>query len=102
MNASSESGECASLISTGAVSVFEAACWPGMGWWFLFSQLRLLPEPFLLQIARSGMPCDPARIASPGPKFSDSSPLAGGPPSEDEWKDTCVAGACVTQGPGNF
>src|SRR6266487_2082375 len=31
MKASSESGECASLISTGSFSVFEAVCWPGMG-----------------------------------------------------------------------
>src|SRR6267154_4215531 len=31
MNASSESGECASLISTGSFSVFEAVCWPDMG-----------------------------------------------------------------------
>src|SRR5207244_9183046 len=31
MKASSESGECASLISTVSFSVFEAACWPGMG-----------------------------------------------------------------------
>src|ERR1700674_846222 len=31
MKASSESGECASLISTGSFSVLEAVCWPGMG-----------------------------------------------------------------------
>src|SRR3981189_430707 len=31
MKASSESGECASLISTGSFSVCEAVCWPGMG-----------------------------------------------------------------------
>src|SRR6266567_6243656 len=31
MKASSESGECASLISTVSFSVFEAACWPDMG-----------------------------------------------------------------------
>src|SRR5882757_1164089 len=31
MKASSESGECASLISTGSFSVFEAVCWPDMG-----------------------------------------------------------------------
>src|SRR5271163_1850056 len=31
MKASSESGECASLISTGCFSVFEAVCLPGMG-----------------------------------------------------------------------
>src|SRR6266849_6142379 len=30
MKASSESGECASLISTVSFSVFEAVCWPGM------------------------------------------------------------------------
>src|ERR1700674_1947201 len=31
MKASSESGECASLISTGSFPVFEAACRPAMG-----------------------------------------------------------------------
>src|SRR5437879_13874476 len=31
MKASSESGECASLISTGSFSVFGAVCGPGMG-----------------------------------------------------------------------
>src|SRR5229473_604846 len=31
MKASSESGEWASLISTGTFSVFEAVCWPDMG-----------------------------------------------------------------------
>src|SRR6266446_10067629 len=31
MKASSESGECASLISTVSFSVFEAVCWPDMG-----------------------------------------------------------------------
>src|SRR6266478_6231648 len=31
MKASSESGECASLISTVSFSVLEAVCWPGMG-----------------------------------------------------------------------
>src|SRR6266567_9027244 len=31
MKASSESGECASLISSGSFLVFEAVCWPGMG-----------------------------------------------------------------------
>src|SRR6266567_341394 len=31
MKASSESGECASFISTVSFSVFEAACWPDMG-----------------------------------------------------------------------
>src|SRR6266849_10498295 len=30
MKASSESGECASLISTGSFSVVEAVGWPGM------------------------------------------------------------------------
>src|SRR5438067_1678739 len=43
MKASSESGECASLISTVSFSVFEAACWPRMG-----VQIRL-PE-FLQQL----------------------------------------------------
>src|SRR5229473_894821 len=37
MKASSESGECASLISTVSFSVFEAVCWPGMGVFVPFS-----------------------------------------------------------------
>src|SRR5260370_6155554 len=31
MKASSESGECASLISTVSFSILEAVCWPDMG-----------------------------------------------------------------------
>src|SRR5262249_49420236 len=41
MNASSESGECASLISTGSVSVFWAACLPAMAFFKFLGILRL-------------------------------------------------------------
>src|SRR6266850_3837362 len=51
MKASSESGECASLISTGDFSVFEAVCRAAMGWVFLvlswasfFPERRSAPE----------------------------------------------------------
>src|SRR6266849_3743867 len=45
MKASSESGECASLISTGDFSVFEAVCRAGMGWIFLVvSWASFFPE----------------------------------------------------------
>src|SRR5258708_38057280 len=45
MKASSESGECASLISTGDFSVFEAVCRAAMGWVFLvLSWASFFPE----------------------------------------------------------
>src|SRR6267142_5757819 len=45
MKASSESGECASLISTGDFSVFEAVCRAAMGWVFLVvSWASFFPE----------------------------------------------------------
>src|SRR5437667_3121293 len=47
MKASSESGECASLISTGSFSVFGAVCGPGMGVSVSFSGAtsKWLPRP---------------------------------------------------------
>src|SRR6266550_5267433 len=47
MKASSESGECASLISTGSFSVFGAVCGPGMGVSVSFSAAtsKWLPRP---------------------------------------------------------
>src|SRR3984893_1273168 len=49
MKASSESGECASLISTGSFSVFGAVCGPGMGVSvsFLGATAMLLSRPGL-------------------------------------------------------
>src|SRR5882762_2874486 len=45
MKASSESGECASLISMGDFSVFEAVCRAAMGWVFLvLSWASFFPE----------------------------------------------------------
>src|SRR5882762_2491796 len=51
MKASSESGECASLISTGDFSVFEAVCGAAMGcvflvlsWAWLFPERRSAPR----------------------------------------------------------
>src|SRR6266699_6186259 len=64
MKASSESGECASLISSGSFLVFEAVCWPGMG--VLGSSfraarrgrgnLRCAPEPTGVHSPRLGFP----------------------------------------------
>src|SRR6266550_659045 len=47
MKASSESGECFSLISTGSFSVFGAVCGPGMGVSVSFSGAtsKWLPRP---------------------------------------------------------
>src|SRR6267143_181573 len=57
MNASSESGECASLSSTGTFSVFEAVCWPDMGVSVSFSSATA---------ARPGhFPCNLEAVASP-------------------------------------
>jgi hypothetical protein len=44
MKASSESGECASLISTGSFSVFEAVCLPAMGLLVPLFCLGLVPS----------------------------------------------------------
>src|SRR5260370_2277956 len=57
MKASSESGECASLISTGSFSVVEAVCWPGMSVSVSFSGATP---------ARPGhFPCKCEAVASP-------------------------------------
>src|SRR6267143_3566 len=61
MKASSESGECASLISTGDFSVYEAVCRAGMGWVFLlvswasfFPERRSAPETWRRETNRKG------------------------------------------------
>src|SRR4029077_1228287 len=58
MKASSESGECASLISTGSFSVFEAVCWPDMGSSVSFCsaalQGRVVVTPASKQLPRPG------------------------------------------------
>src|SRR5215470_6432513 len=54
MNASSESGECASLISTGSVSVFWVACLPAMSFFKFLGILRLAcKETFPFRWGRS-------------------------------------------------
>src|SRR5207253_2872961 len=91
MKASSESGECASLISTGSFSVFEAVCWPGMG----------------LLVSYSG-----ATPAGPGhfSRTAKRSPDPGFGPSQKDFpaeervyrrpteENVRVAGACVALG----
>src|SRR5690349_15504920 len=86
MNASSESGECASLISTGEVSVFEAACWPGMGWWFLFLAALADSRPCHFNAKSYGRRNCPSLYLFYRPQFSNGFPLLG--TSEGEWKDT--------------
>src|SRR4029077_11547761 len=92
MKASSESGECASLISTVSFSVFEAVCWPDMG----------LSDSF-----SSATPARPGRfkrnlegVASPG--FGSSQRDI---PAEERvyrrrtGENVRVAGACVAPRP---
>src|SRR5436190_20130905 len=57
MKASSESGECASLISTVSFSVFEAVCWPGMGVSVSFSGAT--PQSQVVSYATSERPPRP-------------------------------------------
>src|SRR5260370_30893986 len=91
MKASSESGECASLISTGSFSVFEAVCWPGMGVSVSFSgATRARPGHFL---------CNLEPLASPWrwPSRRDF------PAQERVYRrrteeDVRVAGACMAHG----
>src|SRR6266568_2527345 len=93
MKASSESGECASLISSGSFSVFEAVCWPGMG--VLGSSfraprrgrgnLRCAPEP-------TGV--DSPRLGSP----NETSSVTGASVWSRTEENLRVAGACVALG----
>src|SRR5262245_8857522 len=53
MKASSESGECASLISTGSVSVFWAACLPAMSFVKFLGILRGPAKKPFLPLGRS-------------------------------------------------
>src|SRR6266516_6325932 len=93
MNASSESGECASLISTGSFSVFEAVCWPGMG--VLGSSLRAARR------GRGNLRCapEPTGVHSPRLGFPKRDFLRYRKLSlESAEENLRVAGACVALG----
>src|SRR6266849_7252911 len=93
MKASSESGECASLISTGSFSVFEAVCWPGMG--VLGSSFRGARR------GRGNLRCapEPTGVHSPRLRFpKETSSVTGGSVWGRAEENLRVAGACVALG----
>src|SRR6266478_3676893 len=93
MKASSESGECASLISTGSFSVFEAVWWPGMG--VLGSSFRAARR------GRGNLRCapEPTGVHSPRLRFpNETSSVTGGSVWGRAEENLRVAGACVALG----
>src|SRR6266566_9259406 len=91
MKASSESGECASLISTGSLSVFEAVCGPGMGLFVSFSGATLAgPDHFA---------CNREAAASPWLALSQRDFPTGERVFRRRTEENVrVAGACVALG----
>src|SRR2546430_2446059 len=91
MKASSESGECASLISTGSLSVFEAVCGPGMGVFVSFSGATpARPDHFTYNreaVASPWLWSFPERLSRGGEGLS-----------ETNGRNVRVAGACVALG----
>src|SRR6266513_4866938 len=91
MKASSESGECASLISTVSFSVFEAVCWPGMGVSVSFSgatpQSQVVSYATLERLPRPG-------LVLPRETFPQSRRSTGG----EQEKNARVASASLAQG----
>ncbi len=91
MNASSESAECASLISTGSFSVFEAVCWPDMGLSVSCSSATpARPGHFKCKL-RSG--CLALELVPPERDFPTEEGL-----SETSGRNLRIAGACVALG----
>src|SRR5438128_1144976 len=86
MKASSESGECASLISSGSFSVFEAVCWPGMG--VLGSSFRAA------RCGRGNLRCAPELTGdSPRLRFpNETSSVTGGSLWGRTEENLCAAG----------
>src|SRR6266850_6339468 len=82
MKASSESGECASLISTGDFSVFEAVCLAAMGWIFLLVSWASF-------------------LAGPRTPRRDVQ-LQGGAAGRQTGKDVRIAGTCAALGRAIF
>src|SRR6266513_1878398 len=94
MKASSESGECASLISTGSLSVFEAVCGPGMGLFVSFSGATLAgPDHFTRNREAA---------ASPGLLFPRETFPRGGGSFGDELKKTCASQGLAWRWAGRF
>src|SRR5438309_4614231 len=94
MKASSESGECASLISTGSLSVFEAVCGPGMGLFVSFSGATLAgPDHFTRNAKR--LP----RLAC---SFPERLSHTGGGSFGDELKKTCASQGLAWRWAGRF
>src|SRR6266851_2532274 len=91
MNASSESGECASLISTGSFSVFEAVCWPDMGLSVSYSSAAPARPGHSTYKLRSG--CLALVLVPPRETFPPKKGL-----SETNGRNLRVAGACVALG----
>src|SRR6266700_2596605 len=91
MKASSESGECASLISTGSLSVFEAVCGPGMGLFVSFSGATLAGSDHFT--------CNREEAASPGLALSQRDFPTGERVFRRRTEENVrVAGACVALG----
>src|SRR5260370_41123741 len=91
MNASSASGECASLISTGSFSVFEAVCWPDMGLSVSCSSATpARPGHFKCKL-RSG--CLALELVPPERDFPTEEGL-----SETSGRNLRIAGDCVALG----
>src|SRR5260370_9272 len=91
MNASSESGECASLISTGSFSVFEAVCWPDMGLSVSYSSATPARPGHSTCKLRSG--CLALELVPPRKTFPPKKGV-----SETNGRNLRVAGACVAHG----
>src|SRR6266853_5887650 len=91
MNASSESGECASLISTGSFSVFEAVCWPDMGLSVSYSSATPARPGHSTCKLRSG--CLALELVPPRKTFPPKKGV-----SETNGRNLRVAGACVAPG----
>src|SRR5713101_5876749 len=76
MKASSESGECASRISTGSFSVFEAACRPGINVSVSFSSANPAgPGYFMCKLEAVASPLlwfFPERLSRRGESLSET------------------------------
>src|SRR6266436_2763372 len=95
MKASSESGECASLFSTGSLSVFEAVCGPGMGLFVSFSGATLAGSEHFA--------CNREAAASPWLALSQRDFPTGERVFRRRTEENVrVAGACVALGRGDF
>src|SRR5260370_10892770 len=91
MNASSESAECASLITVGSFSYFEAVCWPDMGLSvYCSSATPARPGHFKCKL-RSG--CLALELVPPERDFPTEEGL-----SETSGRNLRIAGACVALG----